>query len=96
MLRHTCPMIAAITMKPPVRLAMDGTSLKQTQTHATASGVASVRGLGGRDRLASDGKEHQPQAELSRARQTRLSQVQHRDIEWFSEWPDEQRAEWCR
>jgi hypothetical protein len=29
-----------MTIRPPATLAMDGASLKQTHTHATASGVA--------------------------------------------------------
>jgi hypothetical protein len=31
-----------MTIMPPAKLAMDGASLKQTHTHATASGVSNV------------------------------------------------------
>jgi hypothetical protein len=42
LLSQTCPTTAVITMMPPAKLAIDGASLKQTHTPATASGVSSV------------------------------------------------------
>jgi hypothetical protein len=40
LLCQTCPATAAITIIPPVKLAMDGAPLKEAdRTHATASGV---------------------------------------------------------
>ena len=69
------PMTAAMTIMPPVKLATDGASLKQSHPHATASCVSSVlnqRVLSGRDHLTTDGQENEPQTELRRPEQEQL------------------------
>jgi hypothetical protein len=42
LLCQTCPTTVAMTIMPPVKLAADGTSLKQAHTQATANGVSTV------------------------------------------------------
>ena len=66
-----------MTMMPPTKLVMDGASLKQTQTHPTASGVSSVliSAFSVQRPSTADGQEDQPQAELGCAEQKQLAHV---------------------
>ena len=83
LLCQTSTATAAITMMPPAKLAMNGTSLKQPHTHVTASGRfqrVDQRVLSGGDHLPADGEKHQTQVELCRVEEEQLQLCRHRAV----------------